>query len=270
MTAVFCANLHMRGGDRKYADLTTKGLKVQRRLDEVAMSRDALAQKLGITDQTLANWMKGNTQSPRGFDSWDDAWTRVATEIGLAPATLLDDRKPLRTAGEKQAAGLVVYPEGGFLGTFRIPVPDLEVELPKWPAVPANESWDIDPQEWEETEFVPNIFGRRHNNDPLRIVAPVVGRSMEPRLYEGDLVVIELDRSPRTGRIVLAKNGQGQITLKVLNRDRNNRYRLDSINPEHGQAVADTWEIVGFLIGVIRDYRSGRGLIEWDFGGLGP
>jgi transcriptional regulator with XRE-family HTH domain len=251
--------------------LTPKGRKVQARLDQLGHSREWLAGKLGVTDGGLAKWLRGDTVRPRGYDGWDQVWTHIAELLGVPSTYLLDDSKNTPVVQTTDAINsIVTYPQNGLLGTFRIPMPELEVELPKWPALPANEKWDMEPQDWMEFESVPNIFGRRNARDPERVVAPVAGSSMEPRLYDGDLCVIELDTKPRTGRIVLARNEDGKLTLKLLVRGRDNRYKLESINPAHGNAESDSWEMVGFLIGIIRDYKSGRGLVEWDFGGIGP
>lgn len=253
----------------KDEELTAKGRKVVARLKEIGQNRNWLARKLSVNKQTLGNWLKSDDIQPQLNDDWEhpDAWQEIARHLDIEAKRLTDNRLELKPSDKPQ--GVAKIDDSAPLGLFRLPIPELEVELPRWPALPCNEDWEYEPNDLEETLPVPVMFARRNGSAPLRIVAPVHGTSMEPTLREGDLVVVELDRTPRTGRIILARSERGK-TLKVLMRDRNGAFRLDPINGLHGSATAEIWEQEGFVIGILKNYRSGRGSIEWDFGGIGP
>ena len=238
-----------------------RGEKIEAILDRLGETPSWLARQIGTNRQNVINWIDG--MKPQD----EEVWTRIANALNVKLEVLLDDTLELAAAGPMR--GELRIPSDGNLGTFRMPLPDLEIELPKWPAMPCDENWDFIPDEWPETEPVPNLFARRRSTDAERIVAPVTGNSMEPRLYEGDLVVVELDREPRTGRIVVARSEKGR-TLKVLMRGRNGALQLIPINPDRQPATAEKWDVEGYVIGILRGYKNGRGMVEWDFGGLGP
>lgn len=115
--------------------------------------------------------------------------------------------------------------------------------VPYWGTVPcgewerpANDDWELI-QVSERYEEVRDIIAVR-----------VSGRSMEPRFRHGQLVVIKLGTERKDGVIVLAENGNRELTLKVLAYTPTG-WQLQSINPEYGNANADEWKLVGYAIG---------------------
>ncbi len=74
------------------------------------------------------------------------------------------------------------------------------------------------------------IREKRYN--PEKLVAMVVsGRSMEPSLYDGDLIVINLDDTePREGEVYVL-NLEGEIVVKRLRRERG-QWIATSDNPD--------------------------------------
>lgn len=78
--------------------------------------------------------------------------------------------------------------------------------------------------EYENGESEPIFMARRwfdqHHYRPESLVAvKVTGRSMEPSLYDGDLVVINTeDITPKDG-VVFAANYEGELVIKRLRRD---------------------------------------------------
>lgn len=225
--------------------VSKRGEKIEWRLQQLRRSPSWLAKELGVGRQSVHNWIDG--MRPQD----DQVWGRIASALGIDKEVLMDDSKPL--------------PE---VASVRYPIPEPEVELPKWPSLPANENWEMDLSDCTEFIAVPGFLARRNAQSPERVAAYIDGHSMEPRLLPGDLVVVELVKVPRTGRLVLAKSELGR-TVKVLKRV-GVSYELHSINEDHGQATAAAWEIEGYIIAIIRDYERGRGIIEWDEAGLGP
>lgn len=71
----------------------------------------------------------------------------------------------------------------------------------------------------------------------------VAGDSMEPALYDGDLVVINTaDTTPRDGE-VFAVNYEGQLVIKRLRRDAG-LWWLDSDNPRYKPKLCDEHAII--------------------------
>ena len=224
-----------------------RGEKLRLLLDREGHSPEWLATQLKVSKQTIYNWIEGAKPQKSGV------WEIIGKLLNENFESIIDDSKEIPGLGKP------LYP-----------IPTLDVKMPRWPSLPANETWEYDPAECFDEEDIPSFLARRTARDPERICAYVMGTSMEPRLTEGDLVIIELEKSVRPGRIVLARSDKGR-TLKVLRKSYDQqRYRLESINPEHGDAEAEQWELEGYLIAILRDYKKNRGNIEWDDSGIGP
>lgn len=194
-----------------------------------------MAKQLGVPRQSVYNWL-GGLALPRDESVWD----RMA---GLFPEKV---PPPLDAP---------LYPAV---------VPEVEMSL--WPSLPANGSWD-EPQESMDFIDVPSFLARKSLRHPERVAVRIRGSSMEPRLLDGDLVVIELSQQPRSGRIVVARSGAA-VTVKLLTRDTGGALALKALNKGH-EVEPRKSEIVGYVVAVLRGYDRGRGVIEWDDGGLG-
>ena len=78
--------------------------------------------------------------------------------------------------------------------------------------------------EYEDGESEPIFMARRwfeqHRYRPDRLLAiKVSGRSMEPSLYDGDLVIVNLDDTALRDGLVYAANYEGELVIKRLKRD---------------------------------------------------
>ncbi|MCW5941071.1 MAG: hypothetical protein KIS66_02495 [Fimbriimonadaceae bacterium] len=209
---------------------------VERLLAKHNKSLAWLGRQLGVSRQTVHNWISG-ASAPRDESVWD------------AMLAKLPKREPEPLGPPRNAAYLP------------------EIRLPLWPALPANGDWD-EPQGAEDWIEVPSFLGTTPRS-PERVVATIRGDSMSPRLHDGDLVVVELDPSPRTGRIVVARTEDGEVTVKTLLRDKHGDHVLQAVNKEH-RVVPKESCVVGYIVAVLRNYGRGRGTIEWDDGGIGP
>lgn len=208
--------------------------RIQRLLDANRKSASWIAKELGVPRQSVYNWL-GGLAWPRDESVWDRM-------LSLFPEKTVPLDPPLYPA---------VVPE---------------VEMSLWPALPANGSWD-EPQESMDFIDVPSFLARKSPRHPERVAARIRGTSMEPRLLDGDLVVIELSQQPRSGRIVVARSGAA-VTVKLLTREPSGELVLKALNKGH-EVEPRKSEIVGYVVAVLRGYDRGRGVIEWDDGGLG-
>ena len=86
-------------------------------------------------------------------------------------------------------------------------------------------------------------------------VLKVRGNSMiEEQIRDGDLVVVERRDTARDGETVVALLPDGDATLKKFYRDKG-RIRLQPANAGMAPIYADSIQIQGVVIGVLRTYR---------------
>ena len=90
--------------------------------------------------------------------------------------------------------------------------------------------------EYEDGESEPIFMGRRwfesHRYRPERLIAiKVSGRSMEPSLHDGDLVIVNTDDTALKDGEVFAANFEGELVIKRLKREAGNWY-LSSDNQD--------------------------------------
>jgi repressor LexA len=82
----------------------------------------------------------------------------------------------------------------------------------------------------------------------------VQGQSMKDAyIQDGDLVLIKRAEKADSGQMVVARLGDGSITLKRLKRDRD-AYVLVPENPDY-TPIAAPFQLVGRVVGVLRRYR---------------
>ena len=82
----------------------------------------------------------------------------------------------------------------------------------------------------------------------------VQGQSMKDAyIQDGDLVLIKRAEQADPGQMVVARLGDGSITLKRLKRVRDD-YILVPENPEYAP-IAAPFQLVGRVVGVLRRYR---------------
>jgi SOS-response transcriptional repressor LexA len=115
--------------------------------------------------------------------------------------------------------------------------------VPYWGLVPCG-NWerpDIDEEELIEVSD--------RIQDLRRVVAVrIAGNSMLPVFQPNQVVSVRLDPTPLDGVVTLAKNQDGELTLKILRHVGAGQYELHSLNPDYGVATAESWEILGHAI----------------------
>ncbi|WP_459554404.1 LexA family protein [Lacunimicrobium album] len=100
----------------------------------------------------------------------------------------------------------------------------------------------------ERIDFAP-LF-----EDESHFCLKVKGESMiEDHIADGDYVVIKKAESARNGEIVVALVDGSEATLKRFYKE-DGRYRLEPANSSMKPIYADNVDILGVLIGVIRQY----------------
>jgi phage repressor protein C with HTH and peptisase S24 domain len=110
--------------------------------------------------------------------------------------------------------------------------------------------FSIDPQEDAGSTFgLETDWITRNRFDPADLIATeVTGESMEPRLYRGDLVVINTaDKAPADGQ-VFAINYEGESVIKRLARDAG-QWWLTSDNPDQRRFPRKLCDATCLIIG---------------------
>lgn len=107
------------------------------------------------------------------------------------------------------------------------------------------------------SEMVPLPLGMIGRNlKRVLYLVRAIGKSMEPKIEDGDLVVFEPSQIADQGKVVVARTQEGFVIKRF--KETRNQLILESINPEFGNLVfnkeneGETFNIDGVAIGVFR------------------
>lgn len=122
--------------------------------------------------------------------------------------------------------------------------------LPLFGPIAAGFAAPVEEQAEEMVTLESYLVGNKSSTFLLR----VKGDSMiNAGIHEGDLVIVERDRQPKVGEIVVGVL-DGEFTLKRLKRDKG-KYYLQAENPEYPDLYAlEELQVAGVVRGVIRRY----------------
>lgn len=178
-----------------YAQIVAKNLK--RIVYESGKTQAEVARDLGINKSTLSNWMSG-TRIPK-MDSID----MLCNYFNVRRSDIMEEHKP----GEIRKCDCARIP---IVGRVAAGMPLLMVE------------------EIEDYEEVPERLLETGNYVAMRIH----GISMEPRICDGDLVIVREQDCADDGQIVIAAVNGDDATCKKIRR-RNGQICLMSFNPAY-------------------------------------
>lgn len=74
-------------------------------------------------------------------------------------------------------------------------------------------------------------FDRNHYNPDKLVALHIHGRSMEPKMYDGDLVIINTENHTPKDGVVFAVNYEGEMVIKRMKRDAG-QWFITSDNPD--------------------------------------
>lgn len=202
------------------------GNRIESAMLKANVNQTELAKVLGVTPQAVQQWVKGGT-APKGKRlmaiasalNTDVNWlvtgkpdgyitpripdgTARALPVFDAPIEPGDEYLPVKVVSFKLQAGIVGY------------------------AVEYLDEDDNDPIYFRADWFI------KHGYKHERLLAfKVKGESMTPKLYSGDLVVINTDDSQAKDGKVFAVNYEGEMVIKRMVRD-GGQWWLASDNPD--------------------------------------
>lgn len=211
------------------------GSRIEQARTRAGLDRNQLAAACGISYQAVQQWEVGKTKPAAR------ALLAIAKATGTNPDWLVDGTG-------KMDAHQVMEPDKTYSSN---------VESAPWPLghVPLISSiqagaWceavdNFHPGDAEEWLPAPAKHG------PHAYALRVMGTSMEPRLKEGELVVVDPGRDPESGSIVVAKKaGNQEVTLKQIIREGGETY-LKALNPHWPEPIirmTEEWSVCGRVI----------------------
>lgn len=201
-------------------------------LDKREWDQADFARALGVRSGVISNWING-VRRPR-YESCLD----IARALGIDPEIVLE------RAGRQTASHVRQRPR-----SLDDIIRELEAERPI--AVPIVEQVASAGHGEAAVGYVylPPLGGRR----PKLFAMRVSGTCMEPRLCPGDTIIVDPEKVPEPGKIVVAVAGSDwdKVLVKYFVVDKGRRF----LRPEQGRSIPidETVRIVGVVIRSIRD-----------------
>ena len=152
--------------------------------------------------EDMRNKIEENTGFLGWLDNQDDSSAYSGAEIEKTPLVSPgDSRLPIKRALFKLSAGVSGY----------------EIEY---------ENGESDPI------FMSHNWFKKNNFRPGKLIAiSVQGRSMEPKMYDGDLVIVNTESTIPKDGVVFAINYEGEMVIKRMKRD-SGQWFITSDNPD--------------------------------------
>lgn len=210
-----------------------------------------------LTQGDLADFLGVSRPSVTAYEAKEGADNATLMSMGQIQK-LVDEFGDVRSLVGKVKKGA----RGQALGAHEVgpqiamqPEEEDEAFVPYGPPVPGGLWQEPDVIDPNRKVRVPKRWAGKN-----RVAYDFIGDSMTPVLEQGDLLVFQHTPTPRPGHIIIAKNQNGELTVKKLRQDLKG-YTLAPFNKSyHEHALMDgveTWEAVGFLV-AIRGMRDGN------------
>lgn len=188
------------------------------------MTQAELAERMGVSTATTSNWCKG-IKLPRM-----DKVEKMCSIFDCLRSDLMEDKGYLQ--GKKEAKGIII----NVLGRVAAGIPIDAIEEV------------IDTEEiTEEMAKTGEFFGLK-----------IKGNSMEPRIYENDVVIVRLQNDAESGDVVIATINGDEATCKRLRKYRDG-IELISNNPSYEPMFFSNEEILSKPVRIIGKVVELRG-----------
>jgi len=234
--------------------LPTFGELLRQKRRHAGLQQGQLADKIGVTASYVSLLESGKRPSPS-----DDVIRKIEQALGLTnnqlvrlahlertPADIREeiDQERLYREGipHKSVRTVELRPKGNF-GT----IPLINKVAAGYPSDFTDKGYPVGIA--DEYVSVPDI------DDPYAFAVTVVGDSMEPRLHEGDVLVISPAESIENGDICFVRiddNGDSASTIKQVWHDDEEHVRLESFNPKYPSRIVPKELLGGIYRAVTR------------------
>ena len=179
---------------------------IDRLAREYGFSTSGLARQSGL-DPTTFNKSKRITREGKLRWPSTESVAKVLTATGANLAEFVSYVTDSEDAGIYRNIPLIGFPQAGNQGYFDDA------------GYPAGGSWD-------EIPF-PGL------GDPQAYALEITGDSMEPVFRDGDTVIVSPQANIRRGDRVVVKTKNGEVMVKLLQRQSVHKIELKSLNPDH-------------------------------------
>jgi phage repressor protein C with HTH and peptisase S24 domain len=189
--------------------------RIQVVIDEQGIDQPTLAKAAGVTKATVNQWLNGQIKS-----------LKLEYAVGIQEAYGYNAVWLVMDKGPRKAA----VPHGD---DFR-PIPIPQSAYRKIPVVAMAQLGDNG--NFCDLEYpVGHGDGYLHffSTDPDAYGLRCVGDSMEPRIKDGEFVIVEPNHPVTNGDEVLAKSKDGRVMVKILGYTRDGYTHLLSVNQSH-------------------------------------
>jgi SOS-response transcriptional repressor LexA len=211
-----------------------------RRAQAEKVSQATLGKKIGKSRGMVARYEQGLDVPP------PPVIAKIAEVLNVAPSFFENGDKNFIKSSTSAVTMLGEAPALEFM------------DLPYWGEVPAG---DWTQPEGDDALTMPV---ERSLVKAGRVLVRVAGDSMKDRLQHGDLVHIQLSKTPKDGVITLARNQDNDLNVKVLRHAGGGEWELHPINQESSVVTAPEWSIIGHAVVIERHFGPGRYTREVD------
>ncbi|WP_257638201.1 LexA family transcriptional regulator [Janthinobacterium sp. UMAB-56] len=175
--------------------------------EEKGIKKSAFAKLVGVSPPTVTDWENGETKMIEGANL-----VKVCSALGISPEWLLDGVTSITDLVPDSMR--VVLADGLQKNYYDIPLVTLRLQ-----AGITGFQTDVDSSEGSSIP-IPKFWADRRAYNPNRLLAiKVKGQSMEPTLFEDDIVFINLDDKAPADNAVFAVNYDGEAVVKRMSRD---------------------------------------------------
>jgi phage repressor protein C with HTH and peptisase S24 domain len=184
-------------------DMKTLADRLKLALDQAGIKQIELARRIGITRGAVSLWFKGTTTNLEG-----ENLLKAAQILGVSPNWLSSGRGRMKSGS---AAEISLEDNPDYPAVIRVNIKITESAT----------GFGVEPLGGDHAPIVfPRSWYETNGYDPARLVAiRTPGPSMEPGLYDGDWVIVNMDdTAPRDG-VVFALGYDGELVVRRLFRN---------------------------------------------------
>lgn len=173
------------------------------------LKKSAFAKLVGVSAPTVTDWENGNTKMIEGANLM-----KVCSTLSITPEWLLHGVDSIADLLPGAMRVVIADDEDHNENSYQIPMVKLRLQA-------GLTGFQTEPDRRDGgTMGIPKSWTDRKEYDPTRLIAiRVKGESMEPTLYEDDIVVINLDEKSPVDNAVFAINYDGEAVVKRMSRD---------------------------------------------------
>jgi phage repressor protein C with HTH and peptisase S24 domain len=173
------------------------------------IKKSALARMIGVSAPTVTDWENGETKMIEGANLM-----KVCSALNITPEWLLHGVNDITTLVPGAMRIEVRDEHTPTENSYQIPMVRLRLQA-------GVTGFQTEPDRRDGgTMHISKSWVDRKEFNPTRLLAiRVKGESMEPTLYEGDVVVINLDQREPVDNAVFAVNYDGEAVVKRMSRD---------------------------------------------------